>query len=113
MKTKVLLVIDSNSVQIHNADKNILEVYQVHMDRPLKDAMIMAAKFIKENVCKQIGSEIQLPKPKRCEPTKKFPEDSPSNWDYCPHCYGSFSFKRPSEDFLCCWCSKDIRDKRA
>lgn len=33
----------------------------------------------------------------------------PSDYECCPHCKGSFSFRKPKDDFLCPYCRKDIR----
>jgi len=42
---------------------------------------------------------------------KKEPEaNKPTDYDYCPHCRGRFSFNKPGDDFLCPFCKKDIRD---
>lgn len=32
-------------------------------------------------------------------------------YDHCPHCYGSFSFKEPV-DGKCCWCGKALGNSR-
>lgn len=39
----------------------------------------------------------------------------PSDYEYCPHCRGSFSFRELSKDWVCPWCKKDVRthDRRA
>lgn len=47
--------------------------------------------------------------------SKKSDSLTPEDYDYCPHCSGSFSFKKPSKKFICPWCKKDIRtsDRRS
>lgn len=39
----------------------------------------------------------------------------PSDYEFCPYCSGSFSFKRLGKNFICQWCHKDVRksDRRA
>jgi hypothetical protein len=33
----------------------------------------------------------------------------PSDYEYCPHCHDSFSFRKCGKDFKCSWCHKDVR----
>ena len=33
----------------------------------------------------------------------------PADYEYCPHCYGSFSFAKLGSNFKCKWCKKDVR----
>jgi len=34
---------------------------------------------------------------------------TPADYEYCPHCRGSFSFAKLDSDFKCKWCKKDVR----
>jgi hypothetical protein len=36
-------------------------------------------------------------------------EESPADWEYCPHCHGQFSFTKCREDFTCPYCNRDVR----
>ena len=33
----------------------------------------------------------------------------PADYEYCPHCKGSFSFAKLGSNFKCKWCKKDVR----
>ena len=33
----------------------------------------------------------------------------PADYEYCPHCRGSFSFAKLGSNFRCKWCKKDVR----
>ena len=33
----------------------------------------------------------------------------PADYEFCPHCYGSFSFAKLGSNFKCKWCKKDVR----
>ena len=33
----------------------------------------------------------------------------PADYEYCPHCHGSFSFAKLGDNFICKWCKKDVR----
>ena len=32
-----------------------------------------------------------------------------TDYEFCPHCHGSFSFQKLGPDFICGWCKKDVR----
>jgi hypothetical protein len=34
---------------------------------------------------------------------------TPSDFEFCPHCSGSFSFRKLGRTFICPWCKKDVR----
>ena len=34
---------------------------------------------------------------------------TPADYEFCPHCHGSFSFAKLGINFRCKWCKKDVR----
>ena len=33
----------------------------------------------------------------------------PKDYEYCPHCKGSFSYNKPGKQYTCPYCWKDVR----
>jgi hypothetical protein len=46
--------------------------------------------------------------PKRAVQQAKF-SIMPADFEFCPHCSGSFSFRKLGKTFICPWCKKDVR----
>lgn len=54
-----------------------------------------------------------LKRVKKIKKEKIIPENydcpKPEDYEYCPHCKGSFSFAKLNKTFKCPWCKKDVR----